>query len=84
VLRRCVAHGKGIAFHIDDFASRVLQLSLSNDSEYEGGRLVYAAEGKMHIPERRKGTITVHNNSIVHGVTRLERGVRHSLYLIEK
>ena len=68
VIRRCQAHGKLINFHTDT-AFKTLQVSLNDDSEYEGGKLLYASRGQLHEPRRRLGTVTVHDNRIVHGVT---------------
>lgn len=52
-------------------SAKTLQVSLNDDSEYEGGKLIYASQGRLHIPKRAKGSVTVHNNKIVHGVTLL-------------
>jgi hypothetical protein len=73
-----------IKFHIDDFSLKTLQLSLSDDSEYEGGKLIYATKGKLTQPKRIKGTVTVHNNKIVHGVSLLKSGIRYGLFLLQK
>lgn len=59
-----------INFHTD-VSAKTLQVSLNDDSEYEGGKLIYASQGRLHIPKRVKGSVTVHNNKIVHGVTLL-------------
>ena len=68
IIRRCQAHGKFINFHTD-VSKKTLQLSLNDDSDYEGGRLMYATRGKLHCPKRNAGTITIHDNTIVHGVS---------------
>ena len=61
-----------------------MQISLNNDSEYKGGKLIYASEGKLHIPKLSFGTITVHDNRIVHAVTSLKSGVRYGLFFLRK
>lgn len=63
---------------------KTLQLALNNDSDYEGGRLMYATQAKLHVPARNKGTVTIHDNTIAHGVTKLESGVRYGLFLLKK
>ena len=83
IIRRCQAHGRFINFHTD-VSLKTLQLSLNDDSEYVGGRLIYATQGKLAVPKRAKGTVTVHDNTIVHGVTQLESGVRYGLFLLKK
>ena len=45
-----------------------MQLSLNNDSEYQGGRLVYATKDGIITVPRPAGTVTIHHNDIVHGV----------------
>jgi hypothetical protein len=34
-----------IKFYIDEFSLKTLQLSLNNDSEYKGGKLIYVTKG---------------------------------------
>lgn len=72
-----------INFHTDHSA-KTLQVSLNDDCEYVGGRLVYASEGRLQVPQRARGTVTVHDNRIVHGVSLLESGVRYGLFLLQK
>ena len=79
-LRRCAAHGECIDFHLDHCA-RTMQVPLNGDDEYEGGRLVFVAGGKMHAPPRPAGSFTIHDDAIAHGVSTLICGVRYSLFL---
>lgn len=51
IIRRCQAHGRLIDFHTD-ISKRTLQLALNNDSEYVGGRLIFATADKFSIPRR--------------------------------
>jgi hypothetical protein len=82
-LRRCVAHGKCIRFHVDE-ALWTMQIPLNDPEEYQGGRLTYAAkDGSLICPHRAAGTGTIHDNATVHGVTTLEGGVRYGLYFLE-
>lgn len=83
VLRRCAEVGKFIDFHIDA-APVTLQMALNDEKDYGGGRLVYLHDDLLDSPSRPKGTITIHENDIVHGVTMLTSGVRYSLYLFER
>lgn len=46
-------------------------MSINGEDEYVGGRLLYVSKGQLKVPKRIKGTVTVHNNKIVHGVTLL-------------
>ena len=82
-LRRTEASpGKCIDFHTD-FAQRTMQLPLNDESEYEGGQLVYlGADGKVHIPNRAPGGATIHDDTVVHGVTEVSRGTRYALFLL--
>ncbi len=83
VVRRCQAHGKLINFHTD-VSLRTMQVSLNDDSEYVGGRLMFATQGELKVPVRRLGTVTIHDNRIVHGVTLLQSGVRYGLFFLQK
>jgi predicted 2-oxoglutarate/Fe(II)-dependent dioxygenase YbiX len=58
---------------------------LVGEEQYEGGRLVFAtSDGVLHAPRRQAGAVTVHNSSVVHGVTRHVRGVRYGLFFIKE
>ncbi len=70
-------------FHIDEFSFRTLQLCLNDDSEYIGGKLMYASKGELHITKRKSGTVTIHDNKIVHGVSMLESGVRYGFLCLK-
>ena len=82
VIRRCEAHGKFINFHTD-VALKTMQVALNDD--YKGGKLLFISEGgKLVEPERQAGTVTIHQNDIVHGVTILESGTRYGLFFLQK
>ena len=68
------------------YASHTAQLTLNADNEYEGGRLCFftGEPGVLSIPERPAGTLTKHDRDILHGVTRLHRGVRYSLFVVDQ
>ena len=62
---------------------RTLQVPLSADDECTGGRLIFAgSDGKVLEVERVRGAILAHGDCVVHGVTRLLRGVRYGLYAL--
>jgi len=61
-----------------------MQVALNGEDEYEGGRLVYLKDGEFQIPKRPAGSITIHENDIVHGVSKLVKGVRYGLFLLKK
>lgn len=86
VLRRTEGPVHGcIWFHCDgDYASHTVQLSLNDDTEYDGGRLCFytAADGLL-VPDRPAGTLTKHARAVLHGVTRLHGGVRYSLFVVD-
>jgi len=81
-LRRCCDYGKCINFHTD-YALHTMQIPLNDDDEYSGGRLVYLNSDGLHVPPRPAGSVTIHDNTIVHGVTLLEKGVRYGLFLLK-
>lgn len=71
MIRRCQAYGKMIKFHLDDVSVKTMQVCLNNDTQYIGGKLIYANNGKLNKPNRKIGTVTIHDNKIVHGVTQM-------------
>jgi len=85
LLRRCSAHGKFIDFHTDH-SRRTMQIALNGDDEYIGGRLVFVTREeqsvKFMIPNREAGIATIHNDTIIHGVTQLVKGVRYGLFFL--
>jgi hypothetical protein len=84
VLRRCDKKDHCIDFHVD-YARRTMQIALTGDEEYEGGRLVYVSrEGKLEEPRREAGWITIHDGGVIHGVTGLRQGVRYGLLILAR
>ena len=73
---------KIIDFHLDH-AYKTMQVSLNNDTEYKGGRLVYIMSDGIYRPPRKCGTITIHDNTIPHGVSVVEEGVRYGLFFLK-
>ena len=85
-LRRTEGPVEGcIGFHIDGtYATHTVQLALNDDSEYDGGRICFVTgAGQLAVPQRNAGTVTSHEKVILHGVTRLHRGVRYSLFVVD-
>jgi hypothetical protein len=81
-LRRTVATGRHIPFHTDR-AARTVQVPLSGDDACVGGRLVVLGpDGRLHRPARRVGALLAHDGDVVHGVTRLDAGVRYGLFVL--
>jgi hypothetical protein len=82
VIRRCESHGQFINFHTD-VALKTMQVALNDD--YKGGKLLFLSDGGRVVqPERKSGTVTIHHNDILHGVTVLESGTRYGLFLLRK
>jgi len=72
-VRRAEFNGdaQGIKWHVDRIF-RTMQVSLNGDSEYQGGKLVFAADGKIFVPSREPGTATIHDENVIHAVTPLK------------
>ena len=83
LLRRCKAHGKCIRFHTDH-SLKTLQVSLTDDDTYSGGKLVYLTDSGLHCPKRGAGTFTLHRGDVVHGVSRLRSGTRYGLFFLQQ
>ncbi|WBY09224.1 hypothetical protein PIB19_07770 [Sphingomonas sp. 7/4-4] len=69
-----------IPFHAD-LCDYTVNIALNDDTELEGGRLLALDGATLRSLEREAGTAIVHAGNLVHGVTRIERGIRHSLIL---
>lgn len=70
---------QSVHFHTD-FSKRTMQVVLNGDTEYGGGKLVFATADGFVCPERPAGATTIHCGSVVHGVTQLMSGVRYGLF----
>jgi len=83
ILRRCRAEGLCINFHLD-YSQKTMQIALNDDTEYVGGRLVFATnDGALYVPCRPAGSATIHNNTVVHGVSTFYTGVRYGLFFLK-
>jgi hypothetical protein len=84
-LRRTAAGpggGQCIGFHLDH-SRRTMQIPLNPDTDFEGGRLVFATANGLDQPTRVVGSATIHDDGVVHGVTTLTRGVRYALFFLQ-
>jgi hypothetical protein len=84
VLRRCDKKDHCIDFHVD-YAHKTMQVTLVDEAEYDGGRLVFVSkEGKLEQPTREAGSATLHDGGVIHGVTALRGGVRYGLLVLDR
>lgn len=70
-----------INFHLD-YNYRTMQIALNGDTEYDGGRLTYLVDGEVKCPTRPAGSCTIHDDTIVHGVSPLVNGRRYGLFFL--
>lgn len=84
VVRRVepVGNGRCINFHTD-VTRRTMQVVLNDESEYDGGRLVYATDEGLLWPNRKAGSAILHDDSIAHGVSMHLRDVRYGLFFLQ-
>ena len=81
-IRRTVGTGRWIDWHVDA-AGRTVQVPLTDDAECTGGHLLFAGQdGRIRRAHRRVGVPIAHDGTAVHGVTRLDAGLRYGLYLL--
>lgn len=75
-----------IDWHFDGgYASDTVQLTLNDDSEYEGGRLCFFTQARgVEVLNRRAGDLTKHDRNVLHAVTRLTAGTRYSLLVVDR
>ena len=65
-------------FHTDT-AQLTANIALSHHGDHHGGVLLGLVQGTVRRIERGEGEATVHPSTLLHGVTRMRGGVRHSL-----
>jgi hypothetical protein len=65
-------------FHLDSAAVTV-NVALSDDTDHSGGRLLVVLDDGVQVLDRVAGEATVHSSSVLHAVSAMEAGVRHSL-----
>eukprot|EP01043_Picozoa_sp_COSAG02_P006190 COSAG02_NODE_174_length_31243_cov_76.084543_12_plen_133_part_00 len=82
-LRRVAVRGQAIPFHLDHPTVWTMQVALNADTEYDGGRLAFLTELGLEVPARPIGSATIHNDTVVHGVTEMVNGVRYSLFFLQ-
>ncbi|CAE7822035.1 sumo2 [Symbiodinium sp. CCMP2592] len=79
ILRRHAASDQTrlrIPFH-RDYSLAVVNMSLN--SAYTGGTLMFVHGARLICPERKPGWATAHNQTAIHGVSRITAGVRYNL-----
>ncbi|CAJ1959402.1 unnamed protein product [Cylindrotheca closterium] len=73
-----------INFHCDGgYATHTTQIALNDSNDYEGGRLCFFVQDKLHVLERPKGSIVEHPRDVLHGVTAMIKGSRTSLFVVD-
>ena len=73
-----------IAFHCDGaYATSTTQIPLNSPDEYEGGKLCFFMNDKLHFVPRVAGSMVQHPPRILHGVTSVTRGTRKSLFVVD-
>ena len=83
VLRRSCPYGQHIPFHCDE-ALKTVKVYLNASKSYYGGQVVYLTQNRAVYYNVQPGQATVHDNTVAHGVTEFEGGVRYALFLLRK
>jgi hypothetical protein len=81
-LRRSVAYGQCINFHLDH-SKRTMAVPLNSAEDYVGGQLVYVTSDGLLQPVRPAGSAIIHDNTVPHGVTKLLSGIRYGLFFLQ-
>jgi len=82
--RRVKGDGQCINFHLD-YSQQTMQIILNSGEEYSGGKVVYATIDRgLVVADRSLGSATIHDKSVVHGVTTLNHGLRYSLFFLKE
>ena len=59
----------------------MVNVALSADADVVGGKLMALCGGEIRSIEREEGEATVHDSSLLHGVSRVYDGLRYSLIM---
>jgi large subunit ribosomal protein L40e len=79
-------------------AKYTVQLALNDDTEYDGGKICFVAPSSssssssldldldldLVVPKRYAGTMTSHKCNVFHAVTKLHKGIRYSLFVLDR
>lgn len=76
----CAPSRPWLPFH-GDRARITVNISISAPGSHTGGCLLAAIDGAIVSIPREEGQATVHNSALLHGVTKLTSGSRHSLLI---
>jgi SAM-dependent methyltransferase len=81
-IRRYTRHTRPwLGFHTDrSFAT--VNIALSADSSFEGGRLHAILGGRHCVVEREEGEATVHGDDVMHAVSAMREGARYTLVML--
>ena len=80
-IRKVKGDNSMIDFH-KDYSTKTLKIPLNKGSDYKGGDLIYLTNGKINKPEQKIGSMTIHTNDIIHGVSPIVSGIRYSLFVL--
>ena len=50
----------------------------------EGGRVVYVTASGLEMPVRTLDSLTIHDETIAHGITEHTAGVRYGMFVLSK
>lgn len=64
-----------------DVAAVTVNVALSDEDDSSRGRLLTVYDGAVRAIDRRAGDATVHPSSLLHGVSRMVEGQRHTLIM---
>ena len=83
-LRMTKANASCINFHCDGFyASGTVQVAINPAHEYKGGKLCFFVKDQLTFVERPAGSVCQHPPKVLHAVTRITRGVRKGLFVVD-
>ena len=79
--RRYTKHERPwFGFHRDK-GPLTVNVACSSDAYHEGGKLLGLLNGRVEVIHREEGEAIVHPSTLLHGVSRMEGGVRYSLII---
>lgn len=73
-----------INWHTDGSYQRSPTVQIPLNDGYVGGKLCFFIDDRVYIPPRNPGSLTKHVPQVLHGVTRVQSGIRNSLFVVDQ
>lgn len=71
-------------FHQIAEGTTAIDVALNDPNSYRGGHHIFYSRTRNHVNDRPAGSALLHSDAVLHGITKLTNGIRHSLFLVHE